>query len=58
MLQKEMEVIEKFRKKVKNRGIDEDEEKPKEKKKKNLPAIKKNILKIKNLSIIIIFIWH
>ena len=37
MLQKEMEVIEKFRKRHKNRGIDEDEEN----KKKILPKVKK-----------------
>ena len=49
MLQKEMEVIEKFRKRQKNRGIDEDEEE--NNKKKKLPLIKKNrIVKIKKIS--------
>ena len=48
MLQKEMEVIEKFIRRQKNRGIDEDEEEIKKTsiKKKALPIIKK--LKIKN----------
>ena len=51
MLQKEMEVIERFRKKQKNRGIDENEESSKNNNKK-LPSIKKkkNFLRIKNLS--------
>ena len=50
MLQKEMEVIERFRKKQKNRGIEEDEENNKNLKKKILPLIKKkNIFKYKNL---------
>ena len=53
MLQKEMEVIERFRKKQKNRGIEEDEENNKNNKnnkRKILPSIKKKNIKIKNLS--------
>ena len=53
MLQKEMEVIEKFRKRQKNRGIDEDEENDKNKEKKNLPFLRKNkyLAKIKTKAI-------
>ena len=53
MLQKEMEVIEKFRRKQKNRGIDEEEEENKKNsKKKKLPFPKKTkyLSKIKTIS--------
>ena len=51
MLQKEMETIEKFRKRQKNRGIDEDEEENAKNNNKKLPKIKKkNIRRFKNLS--------